>query len=68
MRESLECAVIAFPKDRVRPAVASAGSPSGEVVMFTGVRVERLYDLAERLPAVRNGSSRSGRRGEIEYY
>ena len=68
MRDSTECAVIAFPKDRVRPATASGGSPAGEVVMFTGVRVERLYDLAERLPAIRNGSSRNGRRGEIEYY
>ena len=68
MRESLECAVIAFPKDRVRPAVTSAASPAGEVVIFTGVRVERLYDLAERLPAIRTGSSRKGRRGEIEYY
>lgn len=68
MRDSTECAVIAFPTDRVKQAAAAAGGRLGEVVMFTGVRVERLYDLAERLPAIRNGSSRKGRRGEIEYY
>ncbi|MFM8746796.1 MAG: hypothetical protein ACKOED_09035 [Aestuariivirga sp.] len=68
MRASTDCAVIAFPMDRVRPAAAQGGHGAGEVVMFTGVRVERLYDLAERLPAARTGSTQNGRRGEIEYY
>jgi hypothetical protein len=68
MRASTECAVIVFPQDRVKPSAASPDRSGGEVVMFTGVRVERLYDLAERLPAARTGSAHNNRHGEIEYY
>lgn len=68
MRASTECAVIAFPQERVKPSVASPDHPRCEVVIFTGIRVERLYDLAERLPAARSRSSRKRRHGEIEYY
>ena len=67
MRASTECAVIAFPQERVRPSVALPEQPRCEVVMFTGVRVERLYDLAERLPAARNRPARKSRHGESDY-
>ena len=67
MRASTECAVIAFPQERVKPSAPSAEHPRGEVVIFTGVRVERLYDLAERLPAARNRPARKSRHGESDY-
>jgi hypothetical protein len=38
-------AVIAFPKDRLRPAAARELGPcSAEIVIFSGVRVERMTD------------------------
>ena len=45
-------AVIEFPLDRARPPGGTAKPASAEVLIFTGVRVERMYDLAERLPPV----------------
>ena len=47
-------AVIEFPQDRVRPPREVNGR-SAEVLIFTGVRIERMYDLAERLPPARTG-------------
>lgn len=61
MRARAESAVIEFPQDRVRPACGEPRQP-GEVLIFTGVRIERMYDLAERLPAARTGSSAKTRR------
>lgn len=43
-------AVIAFPTDRVRPASREAGKSPGEVVIFSGVRIERMTDEPLRLP------------------
>ena len=55
--------VIEFPLSRVRAAAPRAeGSPSAEVVIFTGVRVERLPEKPEGVPAARNGLPRRGRR------
>lgn len=48
MRTSTDCAVIEFPRDRVRPASAPAAEPA-EVLIFSGVRIERLHDLCELL-------------------
>jgi hypothetical protein len=48
-------AVIEFPQDRVRRPGGETNGAMGEVLIFTGVRVERMYDLAERLPVARSG-------------
>ena len=55
-------AVLEFPQARVRPSALLPEGASAEVVFFTGVRIERLYDLAERLP-----SSRQPRTADIEF-
>lgn len=47
--------VIEFPLDRARKPGAAVNDASGEVLIFTGVRVERMFDLAERLPPARTG-------------
>ena len=47
--------VVEFPLDRVRPPSGEAAGASAEVLIFTGVRFERMYDLAERLPPARTG-------------
>ena len=52
MKARARCAVIAFPIERVRPAGEGVrGDGRGEVVIFTGVRVERLCDDVKPLPA-----------------
>lgn len=61
-------AVIEFPAGRVRPASRASEMDEAEIIIFPGVRVERMmFDLAERLPAVRNGSS-SQPRGDFDFY
>lgn len=62
MRAPETSTVIAFPQARVRPPAAEAASTPAEVLIFTGVRVERMPDLAERLPPARNGAAQG--RGE----
>lgn len=61
--------LIAFPVERVRLSGAIR-STAAEVVIFPGVRVERLmYDLSERLPAVRNaGATAQSRGSDFDYY
>jgi hypothetical protein len=53
---------------RVRPAAQANENAEAEIIIFPGVRVERMkFDLAERLPAVRNGSSAQPR-GDFDFY
>ena len=62
------CAVIEFPQDRVRPLKAEGIDGAGKVIIFPGVQIERLmYDLAERLPAARIGSSAQTRVTEFDF-
>ncbi len=62
-------AVIVFPAGRTRPVAQQEFSGSAEVIIFPGVRVERLaFDLAERLPALRNGSAQQVRAGDFDFY
>jgi hypothetical protein len=62
-------AIIEFPADRIRPAAQGTSSAAAEVIIFPGVRVERLiYDLAERLPAARTGSGAQLRTTEFDFY
>ena len=63
MRADTASTVIAFPQQRVRPT-APDRQASAEVVIFTGVRFERMYDLSERLPTARTGSGRSFTEGK----
>jgi hypothetical protein len=57
-------AVIAFPTDRVRRATPGAApARSGEVVIFSGVRIERITDeprtiAKATLPARKRGERR----------
>ena len=68
-RASVMSAVIEFPLDRIRRAGEIGAAGPAEVVIFPGVRVERLkYDLAERLPAARTGSGQQPHPGEFEFY
>lgn len=60
-------AVIEFPQDRVRRPGGEATGATGEVLIFTGVRVERMYDLAERLPPARSGYV-SNARMDIDFW
>lgn len=55
MQARRTAAIVDFPLDRVRPPRGGAAGVSAEVLIFTGVRVERIYDLAERLPPARSG-------------
>jgi hypothetical protein len=59
--------VVEFPLDRVRPASGEAAGASAEVLIFTGVRIERMYDLAERLPPARTGYV-SNARMDIDFW
>lgn len=59
--------VIAFPLDRVRPCGGETTGASAEVLIFTGVRIERMYDLAERLPPARAGYV-SNARMDIDFW
>lgn len=62
-------AVIEFPASRIRPAAQRDAFGNAEVIIFPGVRIERLaFDLAERLPAVRNGSVPQSRAGDFDFY
>jgi hypothetical protein len=55
--------VIEFPQDRVRPAGAGeSGHGSAEVMIFTGVRIERLAEEPGVLPSSGSGMSRKRRR------
>ena len=67
MQARRNSAVIAFPLDRVRPSGADASGASAEVLIFTGVRIERMYDLAERLPPARTGYV-SNARMDIDFW
>lgn len=63
------CSVIAFPQSRARPAGAARTEAEGEVIIFPGVRVERLiYDLSERPHAARGSVSQTLRQPEFEDY
>jgi hypothetical protein len=43
--------ILEFPRPRVRLAPEAVFRDPGEIVIFPGVRIERLeFDLAERLP------------------
>ncbi len=59
--------VVEFPQARIRPAASLPEGASAEVVMFTGVRIERLYDLAERLPPAPKRQRRTSVTGDIEF-
>ncbi len=67
MRARAESAVIEFPQARVRPAGGDTMRGPAQVLIFTGVRFERMFDLAERLPPARSRSG-AARRGEAEFY
>lgn len=67
MQARRNSAVIAFPLDRVRPAGGETSGTSAEVLIFTGVRIERMYDLAERLPPARTGYV-SNARMDIDFW
>jgi hypothetical protein len=61
-------AVISFPASRVRQTRQPEGAGEAEVIIFPGVRVERLgFDLAERLPAGRRSSAQAQPR-DLELY
>ncbi len=60
-------AVVEFPLARVRPPATLPDGASAEVVIFTGVRIERLHDLAERLPSARKRPPRRPATGDIEF-
>jgi hypothetical protein len=48
--------VIAFPQDRVRPAGTPECQPcAADVLFFTGVRIERLAEETDALPAPGSG-------------
>jgi hypothetical protein len=56
--------VIEFPRDRVRPTAAREPSGcSADVVIFTGVRIERLPDDGGSVTRAQSGLSRKGRGG-----
>jgi hypothetical protein len=62
-------AVIEFPAGRIRQTAQQDITGSAEVIIFPGVRVERLaFDLAERLPVLRNGSASKVRASDFDFY
>lgn len=67
MTARTQSALIEFPQHRVRPAAPLPEGASAEVVIFNGVRVERLYDLAERLPPQPKRRPRKQATGDIEF-
>lgn len=67
MQSRWTSAVIEFPLDRVRRSAGETSGVEAEVLIFTGVRVERMYDLAERLPPARSGYV-SNARMDIDFY
>jgi hypothetical protein len=55
--------VIEFPANRVRAiAPREEGAPAAEVLIFTGVRIERMPEDPKGIAAPRPGLSRRGRR------
>lgn len=51
MRAWARCAVIDFPVDRVRPsACGEPCTPAAEILIFTGVRIERLGEQPSPVP------------------
>ena len=67
MTARADSAIIEFPQHRVRPAAALPEGATADVVIFNGVRIERLYDLAERLPSPGKSASRKQATGDIEF-
>ena len=67
MRHPSQSAVIEFPQRRVRRDARVAAGPA-EVVIFSGVRIERMHDLAERLPPARTGSASKARAADADFY
>ena len=67
MQARLTSAVIEFPLDRVRPSSGETNGAKAELLIFTGVRIERMYDLAERLPPARSGYV-SNARMDIDFW
>jgi len=67
MQARVTSTLIDFPLDRVRPSSGEAREGTAEVLIFTGVRIERMFDLAERLPPARTGSI-SNARMDIDFY
>ena len=62
-------AIIQFPTSRIRPLSEADGMGQAEVIIFPGVRVERLsFDLAERLPAGRRKTSAQTKPVDCELY
>ncbi len=63
-------AVIEFPLERTRQVERTGQMGSAAIIIFPGVRVERLmYDLAERLPAARTGKSQQQMlAGDFDFY
>lgn len=62
-------AVISFPTSRIRPLTETDTAGKAEVIIFPGVRIERLdFDLAERLPAGRRTSSARTRPRDRDHY
>jgi hypothetical protein len=62
MTTDASSAVIEFPQHRVRPAaLREAGTCPGEVVIFCGVRIERLPEEPEAIEKARGGIGRKGR-------
>lgn len=53
--------VIEFPRDRVRPAPLEPLGCSADVVIFTGIRIERLVDDGAPAPTARSSLNRKGR-------
>lgn len=67
MTARADSAVIEFPQARVRPAALLPDGATAEVVIFNGVRIERLHDLADRLPAPAKRPPRNSAAGDIEF-
>lgn len=62
-------AVIEFPLDRVRPSSQDASTPPAEVIIFPGIRFERLnFDLAERLPVRRKELATRANAKDYDFY
>lgn len=62
MRAHTDCAIIEFPHARVRPAAALPGGASAAVMIFSGVRIERLDTPPDERPAPRKAGG-----GDIEF-
>jgi hypothetical protein len=61
--------VIAFPSKLVRPASETAMQGPADVIIFPGVRIERMaYDLSERLPTMRVGTKQTAHAKEFDFY